>query len=246
MKWGWFFVLGLAVQPLAGCALVIGTPGSGVVQSETRPVDVFDEIEVSGAATVHVVFGNDSQVHLTTDDNLLPLIETKVADGKLRIRPLEPIRPSQELVVRITTSDIERIEANGSVNMHIERAKLDALEIELNGACDLVAEGTVDQLTIEASGAADVDTRALQAKSVKFSLSGAGSGQVFASDALSAEISGAGSLRYYGNPTQVNEQLSGVGSIAPGDREDDSPTTVEAEEDDKLLKQLAPETPRRR
>ncbi len=239
MKCGWWIAVAMAALPMAGCALMVGTPGSGISQRETRAVDTFDEVEVNGAATVHVRFGGESKVELTTDDNLLPLIDTRVDDGRLVIEPREPIRPSAGLVIEVTTQELARVEANGSVDLHVEQAKRGQLEVELNGACDFVASGQVDQLTIDASGASDVDTRELRAQTVKFSLSGAGSGQVYAARSLTAEISGAGRLKYYGSPSQIKQELSGVGSISPGDAASLT-TPAEAVEDAEMLEQLAP------
>ena len=44
-------------------------------------------------------------------------------------------------------------------------------------------------------------------------ISGAGSAEVYASVKLDAEVSGAGTVRYKGNATNVSQHVSGAGSV---------------------------------
>ena len=68
------------------------------------------------------------------------------------------------------------------------------------------------QLKVNGSGAANIDTLALEAQDVTVDLSGAGAARVHAVQNLQVDVSGAGSVSYKGEP-QVRKQVSGVGSV---------------------------------
>jgi hypothetical protein len=62
---------------------------SGNVKTETRDVTGFSGISLSLPAKVTIKQGNKEGVIIESDDNFLPLIETVVERGQLRIRPTE-------------------------------------------------------------------------------------------------------------------------------------------------------------
>jgi hypothetical protein len=77
-------VFALFVCMLAfGCTLGDSVIGSGKKASETRKVDSFTQLELLGVGRIEVTIGNRQPLELSGDDNILPLIETKVTDGKL-------------------------------------------------------------------------------------------------------------------------------------------------------------------
>jgi hypothetical protein len=51
------------------------------------------------------------------------------------------------------------------------------------------------------------------AENTKVDISGAGSAEVFASVKLDAHVSGAGKVRYKGDAANVQQQVSGAGSV---------------------------------
>ncbi len=209
--------LWVGVVGFAGCTFdFVGEAGSGVKKTETRDVEPFDQIEASGAATVNVHFGKQPSLTITTDDNLLELIETKVSDGKLTIQPIKSISPRVGVLVDVTTTDLKSLEGSGAVEFNVRSAKLDSLTVRFSGASTLTADGTANKLDISVSGSGKIDAENLKAKTVKFSLTGAGTGKVYASDSLDASISGAARLTYFGNP-HVTQEVSGVGSVVAGD-----------------------------
>jgi hypothetical protein len=62
------------------------------------------------------------------------------------------------------------------------------------------------------SGAGDLKAFPLQTLETSASISGAGDGQVSASQKLTASISGAGEIRYKGHPV-ITQNISGVGEL---------------------------------
>src|SRR2546430_17296206 len=74
----------LALFVLSGCHM--GVHGSGVRKIEKRDLPAFNAIETSGAFEVNVDCQKPASFEIEADDNILPLVETEVREGVLRIR----------------------------------------------------------------------------------------------------------------------------------------------------------------
>jgi hypothetical protein len=122
--------------------------------------------------------------------------------------------------------------ASGAARTTVSGVREDEFQLELSGAstCDLSGDadrmdatlggasratisGAARQLTVECSGASQLDAKRLAVEEASVELSGASTGFVNASKALTAEASGASSLRYRGQPTDVTKQASGASTI---------------------------------
>ncbi len=202
------------VGVLAGCSIYIpeGLIGNGVVATATRSVDTFSEIELTGAARLEITIGILQPITLTGDENVLPLIKTEVADGKLTISPTLPYITQTPLVIQITVPDVSKLTITGGGSVYLTGLANAALSVLVTGAGDLDLAGETDKLTIGITGAGQVDALALAAKEAIVSVTGAGSASVQASETLNVLIEGVGIVRYSGSPT-IAQQISGVGTL---------------------------------
>jgi hypothetical protein len=124
----------------------------------------------------------------------------------------------------LVTRDLAAVELSGAAKLVVHQAKLDQLKLSASGACDLTADGAVDDLEIDVSGAAEIDAADFVAKRVKISISGSGNADLHASESLDVTVSGAGTVNCAGNP-KVTKQISGIGKVNVG-------TNAEAESHD--------------
>ena len=211
--------LSLAVT-LSGCSLISnpGVPGSGVSKTELRDVETFEEIELKGAGSVEVTFGDEQSLELTTDDNLLELIETKVEGGKLVIKPTEAIDPSISLEVKINLSKLTSVRIRGAGTLDIDGIQGEKLDLSVDGAGTIKGTGSVKDLKVDISGAGSAKLAELKAENVEIELSGAGSANVFASKSFDGNVSGVGKIDCQGNPEDVKKNVSGIGRIEIGDK----------------------------
>ena len=108
------FISGCIVIDLNGCSAQ-RVKGSGTVISESRQVPEFRELRLEGRGKVALTQGNRSSVEVTTDDNILPSIETEVTNGKLIISHKKGmnLRPTT-LNFAITVKDLAGISIAGS------------------------------------------------------------------------------------------------------------------------------------
>lgn len=187
--------------------------GSGIAQTEQRPVAPFNEVELSGFGTVNVVAGYQPSVHVTADDNLLCKVETYVEGQKLKIKTKGNLRPKTDLVINVTVPELAAARVSGAGDLNVDGVYSTQLDLSISGAGDVRASGQVNQITAKISGAGSADLQELQAEHAKVKISGAGDIDVFATDSIDARVSGAGSVNCFGKPQNVKQHVSGVGSI---------------------------------
>jgi hypothetical protein len=88
----------------------------------------------------------------------------------------------------------------------------DNLNIHLSGVGGININGKATQATIDMSGAGGVEAADLQIQNAKITISGLGGATLWVSDQLTGDISGTGSVSYYGNP-QTNTNSTGLGNF---------------------------------
>lgn len=190
-----------------------GEPGSGIITSEDRELESFDQVDLSGYGNVEVVFGQESKVKITTDNNLIDLIETAVEDGELRISFIESISPTDGLKFEITTPNISIFDISGAGNVTMKAYSGDSLTLKTSGAATFIVDGVAESVSLNCAGAGKGSLSKLIAKKADVQISGAGSATVNVLETLKVNISGAGSVSYYGTP-EVTKTISGLGRVS--------------------------------
>jgi Putative auto-transporter adhesin, head GIN domain len=210
--------------------------GNGNIQTEERTVSAFDQVEVHGSMEVYVTLGEIKPARLEGDENLLKYIEVKQTGNKLKVgtKPGYNLRPSGKMKIYVTSPSYSKLEVSGACNIYTENMLTgnQPLELEVSGAGDIRAEVDAPKVTASISGSGNVNMKGqtkdfhvtlsgagkarcfdLMSENTKVDISGAGSAEVFASVHLDANVSGAGSVRYKGNASNVSQQVSGAGSV---------------------------------
>lgn len=188
--------------------------GSGNVVTEKRNVSEFTKVDVGGVFNVEIVAGKEYSVEVEADDNLLPLISTSVDGGTLEIETEKRFSTRNDLKVRITAPDIERLDLSGASKAVLSNIGNEDLTLDLSGASRLKVSGKTGTLTVDMSGASKIDTGELSAARVVIDGSGASRATVNASEDLTADLSGASKVRYTGSPSNVQKKTSGASSVS--------------------------------
>lgn len=206
----------VALVALSGCKFdsFSSTSGSGTMKVEKRNVPAFTALDISGAYEVEIVIKPEQSLEIEGDDNLLPLIKTEVKNGVLNITNDKGFSTRQKLRVRIAVTSLEGISTSGASDINASNVKSEDFKIDASGAGRLQISGETKTLDIDMSGAGEVDAKDFHAQKVKIDSSGAAQADVYASEELNADVSGAGNVNYYGNPKVINENSSGVGTIS--------------------------------
>ena len=118
--------------------------------------------------------------------------------------------------VSLTASALDapelRLTASGGTSVRIAGLRTRLLYVSGNGALKSELAGTATEQRVSISGAGEYDAERLSSESANVSVSGVGRVLVNVSRTLDAEISGAGTIEYLGDPV-VRERVSGVGRI---------------------------------
>lgn len=201
---------------LVNGAVVSGhmSQGSGKIASEQRDLKPFDGIRLNIDADVKVVKGPRPRCLLTTDDNLLPVITTSWLEGAIEISAEQGFSTRHGIRILIETpSPLGRAEINGAGRLLLEDLLSDRATLTVQGSGDLVAQGRVEDVTVNINGSGSVRASELEAKSVSAIVNGSGHAVVHPTHALSARINGSGDILYRGEPATLRTNVLGSGRI---------------------------------
>ena len=106
-------LLVVIVLSLVGCRNWSGIRGSGDVEEETRSIEEFEVLELSGAFNVRVTLGEEPSLELSGDDNLLKYVKTKNRGNRLEISTRKNINPREEMRITITNRFMRRLDVSG-------------------------------------------------------------------------------------------------------------------------------------
>lgn len=222
--------------PLSGCHSDHYRSGSDKIIKQTRPVSDFTEIEVGGAFEVFLRQSESPGVIVEADAEIIEQIVTKVEGSRLKIylknNSTHWMRDIDEMKVYISIKDLKYLDLSGAVDMVTENRisgtdlKLDAsgasevklelamqsLNMDLSGASELTLTGTAVTVRLDGSGASDIEAFGLAVTDLTVYGSGAIEAAVNVTNTLKANMSGACTIRYKGNP-KVDIHSSGASSI---------------------------------
>jgi hypothetical protein len=209
---------------------------SGNVKTETRDVTGFTGISLSLPAKVTIKQGNKEGLTIEADDNFLPLIETVVERGQLRIRPVEKNMHfkgrSMKLNITVDAINIESLSVSGSGDIiaaqlnspklktsiagsgdvNIKALTAESVKASIAGSGDLNLGGSAKEFEASIAGSGTVKADRLKAKTVVLKIAGSGDATVWATDNMKLSIAGSGDVKYWGD-AKVTQSVAGSGSI---------------------------------
>ena len=196
---------------IAGCRWA-GIRGNGNIKTDERTIGAFANLRASGAFTIGWQNGAPA-LRITTDENLLPYIDTHVDGDTLRLRTREHIWPTHGIKVVISSPTRAGASISGAVKLTANQLSGPKFAFEATGASQVKLDGTVDQLLADMTGASELNASGLQTRTAELSTTGAADAEVAVSETLKVAITGAGKVTYSGNPKTIEKHISGAGSI---------------------------------
>jgi hypothetical protein len=229
----------LALAPALPSARAAAATGSGRTATEARAVGGFSAIALRGNIDLVVRQGAHEALQVSADDNLLPLLQTRVEthDGRptlvVQWAHGQNVRPQARSVVTVDVLRLTAVSASGSGDIAVgalqtpelalsisgsSDARLDALDtqrlrIAIAGSGDVTAAGKASRLEISIAGSGDVHAGALAAADATVSIAGSGYARVHAAKTLAVSIAGSGDVEYAGGAALTRSRVAGSGSI---------------------------------
>lgn len=215
--------------------------GNGNVVTVERNLSDYEGIGISGWFDVDLVAGNEGDITLEGESNLLDYIITEVKNGKLSVKvekgvnlkpsswksgikitiPIESINSialsgSGDIVGKTTIKTDEfktAMSGSGDITLDIESESVSAT---MSGSGDITLSGNTNTFDATVSGSGDIKAYELTAYTVDATVSGSADIKVTAKEKLKARVSGSGDISYRGNPTKLDTKTAGSGDISKG------------------------------
>jgi hypothetical protein len=203
--------LAACVSLTAGCRWV-GIRGNGHIKSDERTMSAFANIDASGAFVIEWQNGAPT-LRITTDQNLLPYIESHISGDTLQLRTRERIWPTHGIKVVISSPARTGARISGAVKLTAKQLTGPRFALEATGASRVSLDGSIDGLLADMTGASELEASGLQTRTAEISTTGAADADIAVAETLKVAITGAGKVNYSGNPPTIEKHISGAGSI---------------------------------
>ena len=209
--------------------------GSGTMVERTRSVAAFTKLRLEGPMDVRLNQAGTDAVRVLAEDNIEPLVESRVEGDTLvlRLQPGAAFSTRHAPTISVDSRSLQGLSINGSGDVSMDRFSGDSLGLTLTGSGDLriglleVRElnatlhgsgdvrvaGKADTQSWSLYGSGDVDARSLAGRSVKAQLSGSGDMSVGVTEKLDVSLSGSGDLSYAGRP-ELRQSVTGSGEVS--------------------------------
>ncbi len=212
--------------------------GSGKLQTEARAVGSFSALTLRGSMKVVLRQGSKEAVQVEADDNLLPLVETRVVEHagvptlEVGLKPGSGFRSHHEITVTVDVVTLSALAIRGSGDVFADGLKTPSLKLDMSGSGDIhltrfdgaefsvqiagngdvTASGRAAKVRLGIAGSGDIDTTGLDADDVSIDIAGSGDASVNAHKTLAVSIAGSGDVSYVGDAV-VKSSIAGSGSV---------------------------------
>ncbi len=207
--------------------------GEGDVESRMLELPRFNGVDVSGSTKVYIRQGNEQQVEVRGQANILDELDTEVQnDGTWEIGFDRCLGSHETVEVFITVRELEKASVGGSGLVELQdvfksrrfkssvsgsgdvllRLVTEELDAHISGSGTIRAAGVADAQDVSISGSGKYRAYDLDSRKAGISISGSGRAEVAAEEQLDADVSGSGRVYYAGSP-HVNSSVSGSGKV---------------------------------
>ncbi|MEM7656705.1 MAG: head GIN domain-containing protein [Bacteroidota bacterium] len=207
------------------------------IEEETQVIDLgdtpFSKIGVSGNVNVEIEQGDAYRLEIEHNGKRGISEQGLVQGGTLELQSsmdgvslmsadIKVILPQLD---RLDVAGVADVRSNGifeqeEMELHLAGASDVHLEVQveqlhtyLGGSADLDISGDAEEAKHRITGAGDLKARSLESEAVTIEISGAGDAKIHVNQSLDAKVWGSGDVQYTGNPNEVSQQVSGVGTI---------------------------------
>lgn len=209
--------------------------GNEKIVTEQRKTADYESISVSGSFKVTLTNGNEGDIQLKGEENILDyvVVETKGTQLKIRMKENSNLSYNHKIEVSVPVSSINAVSMSGSgsitsqntlkanrfeatqsgsgnINLKIEATHLNA---SVSGSGHINLSGNASKTENEVSGSGYIDAQDLVATTTLADVSGSGRIITNTKDVLDASVSGSGSVKYIQEPKKIKESVSGSGRI---------------------------------
>ncbi|HEX2981076.1 MAG TPA: head GIN domain-containing protein [Anaerolineaceae bacterium] len=205
--------------------------------SESRSVQDFDEVVLQIYGDIQLIQGDQENLMIEADEELLPKIKTEVRNRRLVIKPKSwldwLVPPNASIRYRINMREVRGLAISGAGTLSARKVQTDQLRLEVTGSAEMIFDhleaqalrlnvsgagrveiggGQVQRQEVAISGTGNLRALRVDTQEADLRISGSGQVQVNVHETMKVAITGFGSVRYAGDP-KVSSQITGAGRI---------------------------------
>lgn len=205
-------------------------PSGNVITSRVE-MPVFHGIDASGKLNMIIRQGNNHDVIIRADDNLMEMIRTDVKDEILNVSFRGWSGKNATIEVEVNLAEIELLKAMAGVKIHSEgtisghslrhvvnagaesrlEIQFDFLELELNGGGNANLRGFVREMKARNNAGGTIEASGLETEKLSISANAGSVSHVFVTGELDVKASTGSVVNYTGDPL-VKNITSGSGA----------------------------------
>jgi hypothetical protein len=230
----------VAVVAVISTVLVLrGWPGvligSGNLETETYAFTDFTEVEIGSAFEFEVNQSSSYSINITADDNVMDYVSVSqdgqtLKIGLRRFLSLGPVTLRASVTMPQLNSMTISGASRGTVSGFSSTEDLDItvsgasevtgditagdVDFDISGASTIQLEGSANDVVADVSGASDFNLDAFTVHNADVDFSGASEGTINLDGRLDADLSGASTLWYIGEPTMGTIDISGASTLS--------------------------------
>ena len=235
-------IVAIVVAVVAICTVLIlkGWPGvligSGNLETEEYAFANFTRVEISSAFEFEIKQSNSYSINVTADDNVIDRVQIS-QDGqtlKIRVGGVPTSFRSVTLKALVTMPQLRGLTVSGAsrgivsnfncteaVSIAVSGASrvtgditAGDIEFDVSGASTVQLEGSADDMVAIISGASRFSLGDFTVNNADVNISGASTGTINLDGRLDANVSGASTLLYIGDPVMGTINVSGASTLS--------------------------------
>lgn len=179
------------------------------VKTEKFPSLSFNKLRLDVNANLHIHLGDRIAVDIGNDEAAITvgtnmgMLTLSSGSGSI----------SSDTSVDVWAQQLDAVVLDSASDIDLDNVQQHDLEVILNGSGNIRLTGHVDNLIATINGSGDLNLEGLVAENATVKINGAGTANINVRRVLKANISGAGDIRYSGNPGRVIPKVTGAGSV---------------------------------
>lgn len=197
--------------------------------TQAQTMQPFKKLEVSGKASITLIQGSKNEVVFNDPSNtnavvkqngdLVSISASNSVELSVYFTEIQDILVSGAGDIKsngpVNVNDLNiTVSGSGDLDLEVNGQKIDCL---ISGGGDIRLKGKSPQLKATLSGAGDLYAYDLITEKATMLVSGAGDAKINVSKEIDANVSGAGSILFKGDPQERKINIAGAGSVRQTD-----------------------------
>lgn len=226
-------LVSLSVLAISFCLIFAVASLAADLVSETRIVEPFHSVKMSGAGNLYITQGESTGLRVEAKQSVLDDLLTYVEDGVLVIEEKKIWSGRGKVNAYVTMTEVKRLTLRGSVKLIGQTPIVsESLTLKVAGSSQINLEVDAQELSASISGSGEANLRGraaisdfqasgsgklsgfeLATEKTKIVLNGSGKAEVLASQEVDVKINGSGKVLLKGEGKIGDLKISGSGRV---------------------------------